>query len=506
MSGARGFLERWAELEDLGSASALLSWDQETCMPPRGAAGRGRVLAALSGLRHRALVDPALAEALEAWAGEHAGDPVAEAQVREARRRIERARRVPEALARRLAELASRGLEAWRAAREADDFTLFQPVLEEILAAKREEAACLAPEGDPYEALMDEYEPGSQVAELEPLFRDLVAELQPLVRAVQESGPAVDEAPARGHFEPRVQEAFAREMAAAIGFDFEAGRLDASAHPFCTGIQPDDVRITWRWQEDDFRPALFGVLHEAGHGLYEQGLPRDWHRTPLGHAVSLGVHESQSRLWENLVGRSRGFWRFALPRFHAAFPDRREAAPDVETLWPALNPVRPSLIRVEADPVTYNLHIALRFDLERALIAGDLEAADLPGAWDEGMERLLGLRPPSARDGVLQDIHWSMGAFGYFHTYTLGNLIASALLEAFAAEAGEPEEAWAAGDFAPLRDWLRERIHRHGSRFRVPELLEQALGGPLRAGPLLRYARGLVEEAYGLTGISRESR
>jgi len=490
-------LRLWGEIADLAAAAELLGWDQETCMPPRGQEGRGRVLATLAGLRHERLTAPALWDALEACAAAaEPGTPLA-AMVRDARRQVERARRVPGDLARALAETQSRALARWQEARRQDDFSLFQEDLEAILRLKREEAADLAEEGQGlYDALLDEYEPGTREAALEPLFRRLREALAPLVQAVADSGRVVDESPARGRFPRDDQLAFGRMVAERMGFDFQAGRLDASTHPFCSGFHPGDVRLTWRWQEDDFRPALFGIMHEAGHGLYEQGLPLEWQRTPIGGAVSLGVHESQSRLWENQVGRSRAFWEWALPRLRERFPGC--AATSVDVLWPALNVVRPSFIRVEADQVTYNLHIALRFGLEQALFRGSLEVADLPEAWNEASEELLGIRPRTAAEGVLQDIHWAMGAFGYFPTYTLGNLVAAQLHARAREEFGDLDALLARGELEPLRDWLRERVHRHGSRWRAPELVERATGRPLGVEDFLEHVRGLVRDVYGV--------
>ena len=496
---AKAFLERWAEIVDLTAASGLANWDQETHMPPKGQVGRGRMLATLAGIRHERLTDPRLREALEAWAEEVDPDGADGAQVRVARRWIERAARIPTELERRRAEASSRGLAAWQKARAASDFSLFAQELEELVSITREAATCLAPltaSGSAFDALLDEYEPGTSEAELTPLFEDLRTSLVPIVQAVVDSGKTVDDSPWRGHFPSDRQLAFGRDLASQMGFDFEAGRIDAAPHPFCSGFHPSDVRLTWRWQEDDLRPALFGILHEAGHGLYEQGLPEAWSGTPLGPAVSLGVHESQSRLWENLVGRSRAFWTWALPRFREAFPDKADV--ELDPLVAGLNAVTPSLIRVEADQITYNLHVILRYGLERALFAGELQVGDLPEAWDQACEDLLGLRPPDAASGVLQDIHWSMGAFGYFPTYALGNLIKAQLFEAAREDLGDLEGQLGAGELAPLLGWLRERIHVHGSRYPAAELITRATGRPLTSEPFLRHVRATVESTYGL--------
>jgi len=309
---------------------------------------------------------------------------------------------------------------------------------------------------------------------------------------VVDSGVAIEMAPVRGHFPAERQVDFGRRAATALGFRFDQGRLDPSTHPFCIGLAPTDVRMTYRLQEDDFRPCLFGILHEAGHGLYEQGLPEAWHRTPIGEPASLGVHESQSRLWENHVGRSRGFWRWAGPVFEETFATRL----DLDALWRSLHTVEPSLIRVEADEATYNLHVVVRFEIERRLLRGEIPVADLPEAWNRLYEETLGIRPPDDAAGVLQDIHWSQGSFGYFPTYTLGTMTAAQLFAAAQAELGDLEEAFAEGDFAPLLVWLRENVHAHGSRYRAAELVERVTGRPLAPDDLLDYLKRTIDEVY----------
>ena len=468
-------------------------------MPPKGQVGRGKALATLAGLRHAKLTSPELGDALAAFAETVEPGSDAEAQVREGRRVVERAACIPADLAKRQAEAASRGLHAWQEARKADDFSLFAPNLAELVGIARETGQHLAPlvaSGQPFDALLDGFEPGTSEAELTPLFASLRKSLSPIVKAVADSGVIVDESSVKGHFSKDKQLEFGRRIATQMGFDFEAGRIDAAPHPFCSGFHPRDVRLTWRWQEDDFRPALYGIMHEAGHGLYEQGLPEAWSRTPLGHAVSLGVHESQSRLWENLVGRSRAFWDWALPAFQETFPDRRDIG--VDAIYPALHTVTPSLIRVEADEATYNLHIVARYEVERALFSGELAAADLPEAWDQAYDDLLGIRAPSAADGVLQDIHWSMGAFGYFPTYALGNLINAQLFNSARADLGDLDAQFRRGEFAPLLEWLREKIHRHAMRFSASKLVEKATGRPLAADDFLAYIRATAGEVYGV--------
>jgi carboxypeptidase Taq len=481
----RRLYELWAEIRDLGAASELMDWDDETQVPLQGHEARGPLSATLAALRHRKLLDPELAEILDACADLAEEGSVLAAQVRKARHEVDRAVRVPEPLVKAISETRTAATQAWRGAREDKDFASLAPHLERLIALKREESAAIAGGDPPYDALIQEFEPGATEARLTPLFAELEKRLAPLVRAVRESGMTVDETPARGKYPADWQEAFSRQLATAVGFDFDRGRLDLSTHPFCMGLHPTDVR-----------PAVFGVLHETGHGLYEQGLPRKWDRTPLGTHVSLGVHESQSRLWENHVGRSRGFWRWALPRFRTAFPDAGTV--ELDALWKALHTVRPTLIRVEADEATYNLHILVRFELEKALFANDLEVSELPAAWDDLYEKLLGIRPKDPTEGVLQDIHWPQALFGYFPTYTLGNLAAAQLFEAAGEDLGDLEDAFSRGELSPLLDWMRERIHRHGARYPAPELIERATGRPLSADPLMRHLERNAAEVYGV--------
>ncbi len=494
--GAHGRLRRlWRQVRDLEGARQLLEWDQETYMPPAGAEARGRVLGTLAGLEHERLTDPALLEAVDEIAAAAAPGDEWEAQAREARRRIRRATAVPRRLAEELAEAASAGLAAWQEARRRKDFLPFAAPLTRLLALKREQAACVAGAGPLYDALLDEYEPGATEADLLPLFAALRARLVPLVRAVVESGRTVDETPLRGRFPMEAQRRLGHFVAGEIGFDWSAGRLDRSAHPFCTGIARRDVRLTWRGQEEDLRQALMGVLHEMGHGLYDQGLPEEWEGTPLGEPASTGVHESQSRLWEILVGRGRPFWRWLLPHARHAFPDFEAGLDEV---WPALHAIKPTLIRVEADEATYNLHVLVRFELERALFADRLQVADLPAAWDDLYSEVLGVRAPDAAQGVLQDLHWAGGLFGYFPTYTLGTLAAVQLYEGARAQLGDLEAQLERGEFAPLLGWLRERVHRHGARFLPRELLTRAAGAPPSAEPFLAYVERVAEEVYGV--------
>jgi carboxypeptidase Taq len=493
-------IRRVKSISLLSSCGSLLHWDHQTYMPPKGAAHRADQLALLAGLAHERFVAPEIGDLLsraeEDGRVREPGSPVA-VNLREIRRDYDRATRIPGTLVEELARTATLAEGVWAEARKASDFARFRPWLEKLVALKRDEAAAVGRGGPLYDALLDEYEPGETAARLTPVFAALRTALVELVGRIVASGKVPDRSVIRGEYPIAAQEAFGREVAAALGFDFQAGRLDATTHPFCSGIGPGDTRLTTRYDLHDFGDALFSILHEAGHGLYDQGLEPADYGTPMGEAVSLGIHESQSRLWENFVGRSRAFWEHWLPRARQAFP-RALADARLDDVVFAVNEVRPSLIRVEADEATYNLHVLLRFELEQALIGGDLSAADLPAAWAEGMKRLLGIVPPDDARGCLQDIHWSGGSFGYFPTYTLGNLYAAQFFAKARAELGDLEEQFRRGDFLPLRTWLARTIHREGQRYRAADLVIAVTGEPLDPAHLLRHLREKFGALYGV--------
>jgi carboxypeptidase Taq len=490
------FYVLWGEVSDLATTEELLRWDQETMMPRPGHERRAHLLATLAGLRHRLLTAAELREMVAEGLERLDASSIDREQIAVAHREIERATRVPERLVQELAVATSLGLERWQEARREKSFALFAPALERIVALRREEALVRAVGDHPYDGLLDEHEPGMRTARLAPLFDRLAGELGTLIEAAANSGVELDQSAARGAFPTEAQQAFGAWAATRIGFDFAHGRLDPSAHPFCTGVDTLDVRLTWRCDPLDFRPALFGILHEAGHGLYEQGLPIEWRRTPLGLVRSASIHESQSRLWENQVARHRGFWTFAAARFQKHFP---ASTATEESLWRAVNRIAPGAIRVDADEITYIPHILVRFRLETALIAGELRIAELPAAWNDSYHSLLGIRPRDDDEGVLQDIHWASGLFGYFPTYALGSLASAQLFAAAEHDLGDLGAAFANGQFAVLLHWLRDRVHRHGSRYTADELLERSTGAPLRPEPFLDYARGKVDALYGAT-------
>jgi carboxypeptidase Taq len=488
-------IRRTMEAAVLSSCGAVLGWDERTYMPHNGSAFRGDQMALVARLTHEMTTDPKVGECLAAVEGSPlVADPESPAtiNVREIRRTYDRAVKLPKDLVEELARVTTRAQQVWQEARGRNDFPSFRPWLEQIIALKRREAEAVGYTGHPYDALLDEYEPGATAKQVREVFAALSAELVPLIAAIGQSDRVPRREVLEGDFPVASQEVFAREAATTIGFDFAAGRLDVTTHPFCSGIGPGDCRITTRYNPRFFNEAFFGVLHEAGHGIYDQGLPADHFGTPLGTYCSLGIHESQSRLWENQVGRGRPFWEHFFPRAQKTFPSALGRV-DSDEFYFAINAVRPSFIRVEADEATYNLHIILRFELELALLTGDLKPADLPAAWNERFTKMFGLTPADDRQGCLQDIHWSMGGLGYFPTYTLGNLYAAQFMAAGRAQLPGLEADFARGEFGRLKRWLNELVHRPGRSYRSDDLCRRVTGEGLRHGPLLTY----LHEKYG---------
>lgn len=462
----------------LASCLEVLEWDEEVCMPRGGVEHRAEQMALLAGLVHDRATHPRYDELLstvEASSLVSDADSPPAVNVRELRRDFDRERRMPRRLVEETARVTALASQAWADARKRDDFKAFVPWLDRIFALAREEADAVGYVGTRYDALLDDYEPGITTDRLAALFARLEADLLPLVASVRdEPAPAPRHVLAR-EFPLERQRLFAESLAAALGFDLECGRLDVGNHPFCTSIGPGDVRIALRYFPRNFARGFFGLLHEIGHALYDQGLDRAHYGTPMGEPASLGLHESQSRLWENLVGRSHGFWQQFYPQLRSAF---HEALHDIslETFREVINYVSPGVIRVQADEVTYDLHIMIRFALEQALLAGDLRATDLPGAWCDLYQRYLGVTPKDDRTGCLQDGHWSEGLVGYFPTYTLGNVYAAQLFAAAEQAVGPLDDAFAAGDFRTLHGWLSEHVHRHGRRYPVATVIERATG------------------------------
>ncbi len=467
-------LEKARELAVIHSAASILGWDQETYLPPAAAEFRAKQLAWLSARAHELATSDEWKRELEsAEAADPGSDPKLTANLRELRREFDRATKLSVELVSRESTAKSLAMHAWAEARKHSDFAAFAPHLETLLGIAREKAALWGYPNEPYDALLEGYERGTSTAAVAALFDAMKPALRDTAaKAVEKSAARAAQLPA-GPYPVEAQQRLNARIAASIGFDFQAGRIDTTAHPFCTTLGPRDVRLTTRYDENDFTSSLFGVLHEAGHGLYEQGLPAHDFGLPSGSSVSLGIHESQSRLWENHVGRSRAFWEKWYPAAVETFPQL--AALPLDGFLAYLHHAEFSPIRVEADEATYDLHIILRFGLERRLLNGELAVADVPAAWNESFRDLFGFTPENDRVGCLQDIHWSMGGLGYFSTYTLGNINSAQL---FAAARKNPAIAGAidSADYAPLLAWLRENVHAHGATLDPADLMEQATG------------------------------
>ncbi|HEX9077456.1 MAG TPA: carboxypeptidase M32 [Anaerolineae bacterium] len=491
---------RLAEIQHLHYASALLGWDQQTYMPPRGAANRADQLATLDKIAHELFTADEIGQLLEDLAEEAAkqgydSDPAS--LIRVTRRDYEKACRVPAALVEEISRTSALGIDAWTRAREASNFKEFQPLLEKIVNLEIELADHLGYQDRIYDALLDQYEPGMTTAQVEAIFAGLRPELVSLVRAIAPRADRVNNECLCREFDEQRQWDFGVEVLKAYGFDFQSGRQDKSVHPFTTGFGLGDTRITTRVEREYLPTALFGSLHECGHALYDMGYRSELEGTPLAGGASLGVHESQSRLWENLVGRSRGFWVHFFPRLRQVFPAQL-ADQDVESFYRAVNKVTPSLIRVEADEVTYNLHILLRFELENALVERKLAVSDVPEAWNSKMNEYLGVVPPNDATGCLQDIHWSLASLGYFSTYSLGNLLSVQLFDQAVKDVPSIPDRIAQGEFSDLLGWLGEKVHQHGRKYTLNELAIRVTGEPLQSRSYLAYLKRKYGEIYGL--------
>ncbi len=481
------FVDTLRRHADIAAALRLLEWDQETFMPAGAAEGRARQIGTVAAVLHAQQTDPRFLDLVDALAADESLLSSEQAvDVRETKWRLDRARALDARLVQQRAALHAQGHTTWQVARERNDFGLLAPLLARIVDVERRVAAAIGPDRDPYDVLLEEYEPGASTAQIATAFAALRAGLQPLferLRARLTRAPLGSDALC-GDFPIESQRRWNHLLAERLGFDFRRGRLDEAVHPFSTTIGPD-VRITTRYDPHDLRYALFSTVHETGHALYEQGLEPELRGTPRGEACSLAVHESQSRFWENQVARSFGFWQALLPRAAGLFPSLNGRSLDAVVL--AVNEARPSLIRTEADELTYNLHILMRFELERALVSGSLPVPDLPAAWREAMQTYLGIVPNTDHEGVLQDVHWASGAIGYFPTYTLGNIYAAQLAAAAERTLGALDELLARGEFRALLDWLRGHVHRWGQTYRASELIERASGRPPDPAPLLDH-------------------
>jgi carboxypeptidase Taq len=489
--------DRLATISDVNAARKLLTWDRQTYMPEGGIAARAEQAATLSRLVHEMLVSEATAKLLDSVDEPEPGSEDF-ALIRLARREHERAVKLPSSLVEELSRATALAQPAWERARARSEWTTFAPHLEKIVPLQLESAECLGYEEHPYDALLDLYERGAKRARLQEIFEELRAELVPLIREISAISDGDRSNLLYGPFDESKQEQFVQKVVSDFGYDWKRGRLDRVVHPFCISPGgPADVRITTRFDPGWLSPALFGTLHEAGHAIYEQNIDPAYSRTPLSGGASMGVHESQSRLWENLVGRSRTLWTFYYPRLRETFP---EALGDtnLETFYRAINEVKPSEIRVEADELTYNLHVLVRFELEVALLEGELSVSELPAAWDARMEEYLGVTPEKDAAGALQDVHWAAGLFGYFPTYTIGNVLSAQLFAEATRAYPNILEEMGYGEFGTLLGWLRDNIHRHGSRYDPDELIQRATGRSLETAPYLRYLKDKFGELYAL--------
>ena len=490
MSAYAELLDRYREVAALRAATSLLGWDQQVLMPPGGAAARAEHSARLRRLAHERLTDDAMLAAMERASLETDPESDEGRAVAALRRELETETKLPTELVVRKARLSSEAYEAWKVAKATDDFPLLAPHLEGLFDVAKETAEALGYADHPYDALIDQYERGATYRQAREVFDAIRGPIVELVAARGE----VDDSPLRGGFDPERLRRFAQSAAETIGFDFGRGRLNVCTNAFCSGSGPSDVRMTTR-PSDHVKGIVSSSLHEMGHGLYEQGTPLEWDGTPLAGGISLAVHESQSRLWENVIGRSKGFWTWFLPALEAEFP-RIDLG--VDGMVRAMNKVQPELVRVGADELTYNLHILVRFELEVEIVTGKLAVRDLPDAWNAKYEAYLGLTPPTDTLGCLQDVHWSRGSVGYFPTYTFGNLIGLQIWETLLEDVPDPDALMAKGDFAPILGWLQERIYRQGRRYEPRELVTRVTGSPMRPDAWLRYARAKYGAPDGL--------
>jgi carboxypeptidase Taq len=496
------------QLQEVGTISSighLLGWDQETYMPPAGAAARAEQLAWIAGAAHAKRTSAKLGDTIAACERDASitGDPATPqaACVRESRRSFDRATKLPADLVEEWARTTSLAQDVWKEARKASDFAKFAPWLEKVVGLARRRAECLQSRkgGELYDALLDEYEPRATAKEIEEMFKPLRTRLSGLISSL-----AQRKAPSTACLDLKIDEsrqhAFGLFLLESIGFDLRAGRLDVTTHPFCQDVGPGDTRLTTRYRGDKFVDALFGTMHEAGHGMYEQGLPKtpELQGTPLAESISLGIHESQSRMWENFVGRSRVFWEWALPHAQRMLGGGLERV-SLDEMFRAVNTASPSFIRVEADEATYNLHVLVRFEIERGFISGDLKVRDIPGEWNKRVKEYLGLTVPDDRRGCLQDIHWSAGLIGYFPTYTLGNLYAAQLWETIRGQITDLDSQIRGGKFDALRRWLNSNIHAHGKRYPAGDLCRMLTGRPLDSDALMRHLETKLGSVYGGT-------
>jgi len=487
------------EVSDLRAVSALLGWDQQTYMPPGAAEDRGNHLATIDQLAHIKFTSDEvgkLLDELEPWAAMLAPDSDDARLIRVTRREYDKNTKVPAEMVAEFAQITTVAYSVWQDAKAESNFAKFQPYLEKVVDWRRRYAALFAPYDHVYDPLLDDFEPGMKTAEVKAIFDALRPQQVALIQAISER-PQVDDAFLHQPFDEKKQWDFGVEVITKFGYDWNRGRQDKTVHPFTSNFGINDVRITTRFIPDYFSSGLFSTTHETGHALYEQGVDQALGRTPLAGGASMALHESQSRMWENLVSRSRPFWEGFYPRLQEYFPAQLRNV-SLDTFYQGINRVEPSLIRIEADEATYNLHIMLRLETEIGLMEGRIEVKDLPEVWNVRMQEYLGLTPPDDAHGVLQDVHWSSGLMGYFSTYALGNLVSAQLWERINADIPDLREQIRRGEFSALLGWLREKVHRHGAKFEPQELVQRVTGSKIDPAPYVRYLRSKYGEIYGL--------
>ena len=489
--------ERLGEVADLGRAASILGWDQQVNMPPGGSEARGQQLATLSKTAQEKFITDEVGQLLEDLKQEYdSADTDEAALVRVAARDYGKARRVPPAFIAEQALVTSKAFEAWREARSKSDFSIFQPHLEKVVELVQKYISFFPPADHPYDTLLDNYEPGMKTADVKAIFDELRPKQVKLIKAIASSKQVKDDFLFKKYNEKKLND-FGVEVITRFGYDWNRGRQDKAPHPFETTFSVNDVRITTRYEEDNPLAMVFSTMHEAGHAMYEQGVNPAYDRTPISGGTSLAVHESQSRLWENLVGRSLPFWEHFYPVFKKLFPSQLDGV-SLKSFYKGINKVQPSLIRVNADEATYNLHVMLRLELEIGMVEGKIAVKDLPELWNTKMQEYLGITPPDDARGVLQDIHWSTGAIGYFSTYALGNLVSVQLWEKINKDIRDLEEQIRKGDFSELLGWLRKNIHQHGQKYEPQKLVEMVTGSKISPKPYVRYLTKKYSEIYGL--------
>jgi carboxypeptidase Taq len=492
--------KRLNEISDLNKAAQVLNWDQQTMMSPKGAAIRAEQLATIGRIAHAKFTDPEIGKLLDDLASYEASLPYDSDEaslIRVTRSDWEKQRRVPTDLRVEMTRTAALARPAWVEARKKSDYSIFLPHLEKNVALKLKYVECFDPTEHVYDVLLDDFERGMKTSEVKQIFDDLKRDLVPFIAEINKRPGTVGDACLYGKFPADKQKEFAIHVISHFGFNPDSWRLDPTVHPFASNSGINDIRITTRYYENFISPSIFGSMHECGHGLYENGVSPDLERTPLARGASNGLHESQSRMWENLVGRSRPFWKFFFPKLSAAFPEQF-ANVEMETFYRAVNKVQPSFIRVEADEATYGLHIILRFEIEQEIISGKLALRDVPEAWNTRMKEYLGVTVPNDAQGVLQDVHWSGGMMGYFPTYQLGNIIGAQIWEKALAAMPDLYAQFERGEFMPLREWLRENLHKHGRKYSPKETLQKVVGGPIDVKPYIRYLKSKLGEIYGI--------